>query len=156
MRLMRLISVSMTRALTLKVCAKWPGRIPRWTKQTELYQLEGKALALSWSPRSESTCIGNGSSFERDTDFFLEALLWYVMCACASDRQGRKGLRFRVRGKGIGSQVWSRSHFWVPGVGSGDLRSRLEEPPVGREGETALEPSGRWEREPMLYLPSAI
>jgi len=31
----------------LKVCAKWPGRIPRWTKQTELYQLEGKALALS-------------------------------------------------------------------------------------------------------------
>jgi hypothetical protein len=36
------------------------------------------------------------------------------------------------------------------------LRSRLEEPPVGREGETALEPSGRWEREPTLYLPSAI
>ena len=41
-------------------------------------------------------------------------------------------------------------------MGSGDLRSRLEEPPVGREGETALEPSGRWERDPMLYLPMCI
>ena len=69
------------------------------------------------------------------------------MCACASDRQGRKGLRFR--------QVWF-GPFWVPGLGSGDLRSRLEEPPVGREGETALEPSGRWEREPMLYLPTNV
>ena len=43
-----------------------------------------------------------------------------------------------------------------PRSGVWDLRSRLEEPPVGREGETALEPSGRWEREPMLYLPSAV
>ena len=82
--------------------------------------------------------------FPKGLKFLFVALLWYVMCACASDRQGRKGLRF-------GSEA-----FWVPGLGSGDLRSRLEEPPVGREGETALEPSGRWEREPMLYLPSAI
>ena len=45
---------------------------------------------------------------------FLLCGMWYVMCACASDRQGRKGLRLRVRG--IGSQVWSWSHFWVPGL----------------------------------------
>ena len=70
------------------------------------------------------------------------------MCARASDRQGRK-------------DSWSEGHQWVLRSGLGPisgshLRSRLEEPPVGREGETALEPSGRWEREPMLYLPSAV
>ena len=34
----------------------------------------------------------------------------------------------------------------------GDLRSRLEDPVGQGEGETALEPSGRWEREPRPYL----
>ena len=48
--LMRLIVISMStmHRLTLKGCAKWPaGRILRWKKQNELYQLVGKALALS-------------------------------------------------------------------------------------------------------------
>jgi len=31
----------------LKGCAKWPGRIPRWTRQSALYQQAGKAPALS-------------------------------------------------------------------------------------------------------------
>ena len=42
-----LISLPVTDTLTLKGCARWPGRIPRWTRQTELCQLEGKAPALS-------------------------------------------------------------------------------------------------------------
>ena len=80
-----------------------------------------------------------------------------VKCVCASDRHGRKGLGLEavVGPRSGGLVVWWSGEpgrvFWS----SGNLRSRLEEPPVGREGETALEPSGRWEREPTLYLPSA-